>query len=40
MRCRCTGSRPIGLFDAPAGLHDAPDERDVFLLDLPIVELP
>ena len=26
--------------DAPAGLHDAPDERDVLLLDLAVVELP
>ena len=26
--------------DAAAGLHDAPDERDVFLLDFAIVKLP
>ena len=38
--CRCTGSRPIGGIDAASGLHDAPDQREVFLLDLTVVELP
>ncbi len=37
--CRLPGSRPIGLVDAASGLDDAPDERDVFLLDLAVVEL-
>ena len=27
-------------FDAASRLHDAPDQGEVFLLDLPIVELP
>ncbi len=36
---RLTGSRPIGRVDAPARLHLAPYQRDVFLLDLTVVEL-
>ena len=38
--CRCTGSRPIARVDSASGLHDAPDQREIFLLDLAIVELP
>lgn len=34
------GIAPDRGVDAPARLHDAPDERDVLLFDLPIVELP
>ncbi len=29
-----------GLVDPPPGLDDAPDERDVFLLDFPVLKLP
>ena len=35
--CRCCGSRPIGASMRLPGLHDAPDQRDVFLLDLAVV---
>ena len=34
------GSRPIGASMPLAGLDHAPDERDVLLLDLAVVELP
>ena len=37
--CRLCRVAPDGRVDAPAGLHHAPDERDVFLLDLTVVEL-
>jgi len=31
---------PDRLVDAPAGMHGLPNERDVFLFDLAVVELP
>ena len=37
--CRSFASRPIGASMRRAGVDDAPDERDVFLLDFAIVEL-
>ena len=37
---RSAGSRPIGRSMRLPGLDDAPHERDVFLFDLAVVELP
>ena len=37
--CRCCGSRPIGASMRLPGVHHTPDQRDVFLLDLAVVEL-
>ena len=38
--CRCCRIASDRRVDAPPGLHHAPDQRHVLLLDLAIVELP